>query len=182
MSYLIDAVLNGEERNDLREFIDKLKKCENRYLLKNDILNVFNEFCSEQEHPEKIANNSLLGQLIYYTQEIILEKESLCLIIRPKIATQEAYRLFDDLGIEALTIEELLDVRDRYVNQYHPEEGDVFEIDLQSFYDYSPTIRDPKNIGKGLQFLNRFLSSKLFQDPKQWLEALYNFLRLHKYL
>ncbi|MCZ0902008.1 sucrose synthase, partial [Microcoleus sp. HI-ES] len=49
------------------------------------------------------------------------------------------------------------------------------------FYDYSPTMRDPKNIGKGVQFLNRYLSSKLFQDPRQWQETLFNFLRIHRY-
>ncbi len=30
-----------------------------------------------------------------------------------------------------------------------------------------PTIRDSKNIGKGLEFLNRYLSSKLFQEPQR---------------
>ncbi len=75
----------------------------------------------------------------------------------------------------------MLDLRDRLVNRYHPQEGDVLEIDFQPFYDYSPAIRDPKNIGKGVAFLNRYLSSKLFQDPKQWQDALFNFLRLHRY-
>ncbi|MBD0303596.1 MAG: sucrose synthase, partial [Tolypothrix sp. T3-bin4] len=55
------------------------------------------------------------------------------------------------------------------------------ELDFGPFYDYTPTIRDPKNIGKGVQYLNRYLSSKLFQDPKEWLEGLFNFLRLHHY-
>jgi sucrose synthase len=32
-----------------------------------------------------------------------------------------------------------------------------------------------------VQFLNRYLSSKLFQDPKQWLESLFVFLSLHQY-
>jgi len=30
-------------------------------------------------------------------------------------------------------------------------------------------------------YLNRYLSSKLFQDPRQWLESLFIFLRLHQY-
>jgi sucrose synthase len=122
-----------------------------------------------------------LGKLIYHIQEIILEPESVCLIIRPKIASTEVYRLYSDFRCESLSVEELLDIRDRFVNYYHPEEGNVFEIDFEPFYDYSPTIRDSKNVGKGVQFLNRYLSSKLFQAPRQWLEALYQFLSLHKY-
>ncbi|NES86701.1 MAG: sucrose synthase [Moorea sp. SIO2B7] len=181
MSHLIDAVLNSEEKSSLREFVNHLQASEQRYLLRNDILNVFANFCSSQDNPETCSQSSRLGKLIYYTQEIILEEESICLIVRPKIAKQETYRLLEDLTVESLTVEQLLDIRDRFVNQFHPEEGDVFEIDFKPFYDYSPRIRDPKNIGKGVQFINRFLSSKLFQDPRQWLEALFTFLSLHSY-
>ena len=179
MSYLLEAVLNSHEKSDLREFIHSVQSSEQRYLLRNEILNAFSTFCRQKSADDFSASH--LGKLIDYTQEIILEEDSLCLIIRPKIAHHETYRIFEDLTVETLTPQELLDVRDRFVNHFNPEEGDVLEIDFQPFYDYSPTIRDPKNIGKGLQFLNRFLSSKLFQDPKQWLEALFNFLSLHSY-
>ncbi|MBC6417438.1 MAG: hypothetical protein GDA44_00870 [Prochloron sp. SP5CPC1] len=182
MSNLIDAVLNSEEKNDLREFFNQLQMSERRYLLRNDILNAFGQFCSHGENITENYKSSHLGKLIYYTQEIILEEtNSLCLIIRPKIAKTTAYRIFENLTVESLSIQQLLDIRDRFVNHFNPEEGDVFEIDFQPFYDYSPMIRDPKNIGKGVQFLNRFLSSKLFQDPSEWLDALFNFLILHSY-
>ncbi|MBE9047484.1 sucrose synthase [Pleurocapsales cyanobacterium LEGE 10410] len=181
MSYLIEAILVSEEKNDFREFISELTTLEQQYLLRNDILNFFNLFCQTKSDPEQYYHYSHLGKLIYYTQEIILEQESICLIIRPKIARQEAYRVFEDLNYESMTIQQLLDTRDRFVDRFRPEEGDVFEIDFGPFYDYTPTIRDPKNIGRGVQFLNRYLSSKLFQDPERWLETLYNFLSLHSY-
>ncbi|AFZ44424.1 sucrose synthase [Halothece sp. PCC 7418] len=182
MSELVQAVLESKERTDLRDFIDLLRReGSHRYLLRNDILNAFSTFCEDQGKNPDYAKKSALGRLIYYTQELILEYESLYLIIRPQIARQESYRIVDDLTVEPLTTQELLDVRDRYVNQYHPEEGDVFEIDFQPFYDYSPIIKDSKNIGRGVDFLNRYMSSKLFQDPNQWLTAVYNFLSLHSY-
>jgi sucrose synthase len=182
MSELIQAVLDSEEKNDLRSFISELRQQEKNYLLRNDILNVYSEYCSKLQKPEKFYTSSLLGKLIYYTQEIIQEESSLCLIIRPKIASQEVYRLTEeDLSIEPMTVQELLDLRDRLVNRFHPHEGDLLELDFGPFYDYSPMVRDPKNIGKGVQFLNRYLSSKLFQDSKQWLESLFMFLRLHQY-
>lgn len=181
MSYLIESVLNCEEKNDLRGFMSQLQGLSQRYLLRNDILQAFEEFCQAKENPEQFKQSSRLSKLVYYTQEIILEEDSLCLIIRPKIARSLAYRLLEDLTVEPLSKQELLDKRDRFVDRFHPDEGDVFEIDFGPFYDYSPIIRDAKNIGKGVQFLNRYLSSKLFQDPGQWLEALYNFLKLHNH-
>ncbi|MGC1249237.1 MAG: sucrose synthase, partial [Spirulinaceae cyanobacterium] len=181
MFNLIDAVLDSEEKGDLREFFSELKGLEQHYLLRNEILSAFTDFCLKSQKPESFHNYSRMGKMIYYTQEILLEEESLCIVLRPKIAKQEGYRILGDLTVERLSIEELLDVRDRFVNHFHPEEGNVFEIDFKPFYDYSPTIRDSKNIGKGVTFLNRFLSSKLFQDPRQWLEALFSFLNLHSY-
>ena len=171
----------AEEKNDLRSFISELRHQENRYLLRNDILNAYKEYCSKYQKGEEYYNSSNLGKLIYYTQEIIREDGSIYLISRSKIASQEVYRITEELNVEPLNVQELLDVRDRFVNRYHPNEGDMLELDFQPFYDYTPTIRDPKNIGKGVEFLNRYLSSKLFQDPKQWLESLFDFLRLHKY-
>lgn len=181
MLNLIQDVLESDERSDLRQFASQLRNAESRYLLRNDILTAFSEYCNSRNKPDYFYSSSHLGQLVYYTQEIILENESLYLIIRPKIASQEVFRVLEDLTAESVTVEELLDLRDRIVNRYNPTEGDLLELDFQSFYDYTPTIRDPKNIGKGVEFLNRFLSSKLFQDPRQWLESLYTFLSLHSF-
>jgi len=181
MINLIQDVVDSDEKGDLRQFARQLRTSENRYLLRNDILAAFNEYCISHKKPEYFYRSSHLGQLVYYTQEIILEKETLYLIIRPKIASQEVFRVLEDLTVEPVTVQELLDLRDRLVNHHHPQEGDLLELDFQPFYDYTPTIRDPKNIGKGVRFLNRFLSSKLFQDPREWLESLYKFLSLHQF-
>ncbi|MBD0345817.1 MAG: sucrose synthase, partial [Coleofasciculus sp. Co-bin14] len=181
MLNLIQDVLDSDEKSDLRQFASHLRTSDKKYLLRNDILTAFSDYCTHHNKPGYFYNSSNLGQLVYYTQEIILENESLYLIIRPKIASQEIYRILEDLTVEPVTVQEILDLRDRLVNRHHPNEGDILELDFHPFYDYSPTIRDPKNIGKGVSFLNRFLSSKLFQDPRQWLESLYQFLSVHQY-
>ncbi|MCF4966461.1 sucrose synthase [Nostoc sp. CMAA1605] len=181
MSELIQAILDSEEKSDLRCFVSQLRQKEQNYLLRNDILNEYQEYCNKFDKPETFYTSSHLGKLIYYTQEIIQEDSNLCFIIRAKIASQQVYRLTADLDVEAMTVQDLLDLRDRFVNKFHPQDGDLLELDFGPFYDYTPVIRDPKNIGKGVQFLNRYLSSKLFQDARQWLESLFNFLRLHHY-
>ncbi|MEA5578486.1 sucrose synthase [Anabaena sp. UHCC 0451] len=181
MSELLQTLLDSEEKIDFRSFMSDLRQQEKKYWLRNDIIHVYGEYCGKYEKSEKFCTASNLGKLIYYTQEIIQEETSFCFIIRPKIASQEVYRVTEELDIITMTVQELLDLRDRFVNKFNPQDGDLLELDFGPFYDYSPTIRDPKNIGKGVQFLNRYLSSKIFQDPKQWLESLFNFLRLHHY-
>jgi len=181
MSDLIQAVLHSDEKTNLRQFASLVRAQDQRYLLRNEILTLFTDYCRNYEKSEQFCSTSNLSKLVYYVQEIIVDDVSLCLIIRPRIARQEAYRLLEDLTVEPMSPQDLLDLRDRLVNRFHPQDGDVLEIDFQPFYDYSPTIRDAKNIGKGVEFLNRYLSSKLFQDPSQWQDTLFNFLRLHCY-
>lgn len=181
MSELFQAVLESSEKSDLRSLVSELRQQEKRYLLRNDILNVYDEFCSKYQKLEDFHSSSHLSKLIYYTQEIIQEDTSFCFIIRPKIAGQEIYRLTEELSVEPITVQELLDLRDRLVNRFHPNEGDLLELDFGPFYDYSPVIRDPKNIGKGVQFLNRYLSSRLFGTTQQYLQSLFVFLSLHQY-
>ncbi|WP_445299273.1 sucrose synthase [Microcoleus sp.] len=180
MSELFQAVIASEETTDLRQFVSDLRVLGNKYLLRNDIVNAFAAYCTKYEKPEQFHQSSHLSKLIYYVQEIILEDDSLCILLRPKIAGIEIVRLGHDLRVQQMTVQELLDVRDHFVNQFHPQEGDILELDFGPFYDYSPIIRDPKNIGKGVQFLNRYLSSKLFQDPRQSQETLFNFLGIHR--
>ena len=180
MSELFQAVIASDEKTDLRQFVSDLRVLGNKYLLRNDIVNAFAAYCTKYEKPEQFHQSSHLSKLIYCVQEIILEDDSLCILLRPKIAGIEIVRLGHDLTLQQMTVQELLDARDRFVNHFHPQEGNILELDFGPFYDYSPIIRDPKNIGKGVQFLNRYLSSKLFQDPRPSQETLFNFLGIHR--
>lgn len=180
MAESIYAVIESDERVELQQLVRKLRQQNQQYLLRNDILIGFANYCATLQKSDTYCHQSRLGKLIDHTQEIILEENSVCWIIRPQIARQQAFRLTDDLAVEAMTIQDLLDTRDRLVNRSHPHEGDLLEIDFHPFYDYSPSIRDPKNIGKGVEFLNRYLSSKMM-DSNQWLNALFRFLSLHRY-
>jgi sucrose synthase len=181
MSDLIQAVLNSEEKTNLRQFAGLMRVGDKRYLLRNEIQTAFADYCRDYEKSDRFYTSSRLTKLIDYVQEIIFDEDSLCLVIRPRIATQEAYRLLEDMTYEPISNQELLNLRDRLVNRFRPDEGDILQVDFQPFYDYSPTLRDPKNIGKGVEYLNRYLSSKLFQDPKEWQDSLFNFLRVHRY-
>lgn len=182
MSNLIQNVIDSREKNNLREFTSLLRQSQKRYLLRNDILIAFYKYCDINEDSKDLYSDSELGKLIYSTQEIILQPESLYLVIRPKIATQEAYRLLDDMTLEPIDIQELLNLRDTLVDSNYSQDEEVLKIDFQPLLDSFPSLLDSKKIGNGVDYLNRYLSSKLFDDNcGTWQEALFNFLKLHKY-
>ncbi|MFS8118309.1 MAG: sucrose synthase, partial [Microcoleus sp.] len=113
MSELFQAVIASDEKTDLRQFTSDLRPLGNKYLLRNDIVSAFAAYCTKYEKPEHFHQSSHLSKLIYYVQEIIVEEGSLCVLLRPKIATMEIVRVRDDLTLEPMTVQELLDVRDR---------------------------------------------------------------------
>jgi sucrose synthase len=121
MSELFQAVIASEEKTDLRQFVSDWRVLGNKYLLRNDIVNAFTAYCTKYEKPEQFHQSSHLSKLIYYVQGIILEDHSLCILLRPKIASIEIVRLGDDLRVQQITVQELLNVRDRFVNQFHPQ-------------------------------------------------------------
>ncbi|MBD0389025.1 MAG: sucrose synthase, partial [Nostoc sp. C3-bin3] len=133
MLELIHSIVNSEEHIDLHQFLHQLRWQNKSYLLRNDILDAFNDYCKSLQKPESFRNTSQVSKLIYHTQEIILENETCCLVVRPRIGHQEIFHIAEDLQVEPMSVQELLDLRDRFVNRFHPNEGGIFEIDFHPF-------------------------------------------------
>ncbi|UNC18571.1 hypothetical protein FX990_10265 [Latilactobacillus sakei] len=105
---------------------------------------------------------------------MILEEDSTWFLVRPRIASQQVWRLKSDFtGFDLVTPQVWLDVSDRLVNRY---QSHILEIDLQPFYKGSPKISDSRNIGQGLAFLNHYLCNQLLIDTHYWLEVLFQAL------
>ncbi len=179
MYKLIQTVLESDEKTDLHQLINALSRSGKQYFLRNEILQAFADNC---RHPQQIGhpyNGSSLSQLIHYTHEIILDQENIWLLLRPWIASQQAWRLASDLSSgEQMTPQAFLDVRDRQVNRF---QSHILNLDFSVFDQTFPVIDDPRNIGQGLAFLNHYLCDKLLIEPQYWLEVLFNALHMLKY-
>lgn len=179
MYELIQAVLNSEEKIALRQLVYALSTSGKKYFLRTDIVQAFADYCQQSEKPAYFYHSSSVGKLIHYTHELILEDESTWFVMRPRIGGQEIWRLTANMtNFEQMMPQALLDVRDRLVNRYQPH---ILEIDLRPFYENSPSINDPRNIGQGLAFLNRYLCSQLQTDREYWLEMLFDVLHRVQY-
>lgn len=178
MYELVRAVLNSDEKTALRQLIYALRAAGKLYFLRNEILQAFADYCQQSQKPQYFYHSSSVGKLIHATHEMILEEESIWLIVRPRIASQEVWHLTTDLTkFDLMSPQALLDVRDRLVNSYQPN---ILEIDLSAFYKNSPSVSDPRNIGQGLAFLNRYLCSQVLTDRQYCLDVLFELLhKLH---
>ncbi|MBD2341057.1 sucrose synthase [Calothrix sp. FACHB-156] len=179
MYELVQAALNSDDKSALHHLILALSSTGKRYFLRNEILQAFADYCQQFQRPTYFYHSSSIGQLIHYCHEIILEDDSIWFVVRPRIASQEVWRLTAELTqFELMNSQDLLGVRDRLVNRYQPH---ILDIDLHPFYANSPTISDPRNIGQGLAFLNRYLCSQVLTDPQYCLDVLFEVLHRLNY-
>jgi sucrose synthase len=179
MFELVQAVLRSDEKSDFRELIAKFRSTDRKYLLRNEILQAFEQTCQDLNKPPYFFHSSRLGELIHLVHEVLLENESLWIILRPRIARQVILRVSADLSsVDSMPPEALLDLRDRLVNRY--EQG-ILELDVQPFYDLDLTIQDPRSIGEGLACLHRYLATELGKDPVLWTQSIFEVLQGHQH-
>jgi sucrose synthase len=203
MDKLIQAILTSDDKTALQQLIDTLRRCSmgeasakaeaspcgeasptptptgKRYFLRNEILQVVAAQSTRQQQVGHAFHGSSLSQLLDYTHEIILDGESIWLLLRPWIGTQQAWRLNLDVASGVLmSPQALLDARDRQVDR---SQSQILNLDFSVFDRELPVIDDPRNIGQGLAFLNHYLCDKLLTDPQYWLAAIFKALHTIEY-
>ena len=79
---------------------------------------------------------------------------------------------------EKISVVEYLKAKEQY---RHPLiANDLLTLNFKTFYDKFPSVRESKSIGKGVEYLNRYLSSNMFTQPQKLSQALFDFLFVHK--
>ena len=84
-----------------------------------------------------------------------------------------------DLVLREISASEFLREKERVSRDGARAEAQL-EIDLQPFERGFPRLREIRSIGNGVDYLNRYLSSQLFQEIEKGGHRLYQFLRLHQ--
>ena len=85
----------------------------------------------------------------------------------------------DNLILGEVSTAEFLRAKERML-QNGARTGPQLEIDLKPFERGFPRLREIRSIGQGVEYLNRYLSSRLFQEIDSGGRRLFQFLRLHE--
>ena len=178
---LISTLLTRTDRKDFKEYITLLLDKEKRFFLRNEILLVFHEYCDANNKKECFREKSSLFSFLKQIQELFISDGHIVVVHRHDIAKYRFYLLRPDGAyMEAIDSARYLELKDYHVvgNGRRPTS---FKIDFMPFYDYAPSIKDPRNIGDGIRYLNRYLCSQIFTAPGKWHAILFDFIKLHKY-
>lgn len=159
----------------LRHYI-KLKR---PFLLSSDLWDEFLKFCDVAKQPG--LRNSSFADTIQHAQEAAVQSPWLYLALRPAKGRWLYIRFHvEAMQQEQVSTSEFLAFKEHLVNGAAVEKPWTLEIDLGPFNREFPKLKESRSIGRGVEFLNRRLSSQLFQELGTGARSLLEFLRVHQ--
>lgn len=182
MKNRLPELIDEREHKDFKDFVFIVTNRESRYLLRNDIQLTFREIARRKEMDDTAIRESSMARFLDRVHEMFIVEDSILILHRYDIAKYRFYRM--SAGgefVEEIDVGEYLKYKDIYV--MGPREARMkppLRIDFMPFHDYSPTMRDPRHIGAGIRYLNKHLSSSLFQNPERWGRKLFEFMQIHR--
>ncbi len=164
-----------EYKKEFINFITVLSKQDKKLLVVGEIINLYNSYKISREDL-----NEDFEEIVSLLQEVVIHNSIIYLDARIKIGYSKFYLVnTNEQIIEQISIIHYLKSKERFVNPKIDE--DFLTLNFKPFYDNYPSVRDEKSIGSGVDYLNKFLSSKMFNNIEKWKEVLLNFAKLHKH-
>ena len=165
-------------RDEVDRLIRQLIALEKPFLLWSDLFDYFNAFQSSTAGSD--LADSPLAQLFETAQEATVDAPWIYFALRPRIGEWHFIRLHvEALSLEEISPTEFLRHKERFVDTAEGEGDWTLEIDLTPFERGFPKLKESRSIGRGVEFLNRHLSSRLFDELGRGDKRLLAFLQVH---
>jgi sucrose synthase len=175
--------LNGYLREDparAHGLLHRLLSEKRQFLLRSDLQDILQEFCAEEE--AVLSEFSPLIQAFSWAHEAALGSNCIYVALRPQRARWAYLRIhLETLAAEAVSVGEFLAFKERLVDGPQSDDRWILEVDLEPFSREFPKLHESTSIGRGVEFLNRRLSGRLFDREGKGQKLLLNFLRVHCY-
>jgi len=165
-------------RSECHGILRRLTERDRRFLRRGEILDLLDAYGADAS-PDFAG--SPVESCLRSTQEAVVHGAMLYLATRPSIARWEFFQFdAEKVEVEELTVTGYLKAKERIVNGGDPFDWSP-EIDLAPFGPHFPRRRETRSIGRGVEFLNRHLSSQLFLETGVGDRLLFDFLKVHAY-
>ena len=166
-----------EHRDVVYLLLRRYRELEKRFLLRTDLIETLEEFCAEE--PGTVLKQTPLYRLLRAGHEAFFRNSSMLLDVRPRVGHRQFWQ-FDcqDMLVSSISVAQFLRAKERIINPA-ANGTPALEVDLKPFERGFPRLKDKRSIGHGVEYLNRYLSNRLFQDLSNGGQRLFEFLRLH---
>lgn len=169
-----------EERNTAHLSLHQLQDLGKPLLLRGEMQDVF-AWLRKTTGAESLTG-SPLDRMLQATQEAVIDADWFYFALRIRVGRWAYLKLNSNLmSVEEIPVCDFLHVKERLVDNQPESTEDILEIDLEPFLRGFPKMHETRSIGRGVEFLNRRLSSQLFEDSGKGNRLLLDFLRVHRY-
>ena len=169
-----------QERSQAHRVWHHLLGMNRAFLLRSDVQDALLKLCAPPEGDS--LRNSPLVKLLGRVQEAAVDAPWIYLALRVRVGRWEYLRLhLDTMSMERINVSSFLYFKENLANGGHDPWSWELEIDLAPFSREFPKMHEARSIGRGVEFLNRRLSSTLFDDLGKGDKRLLDFLRVHSY-
>lgn len=149
------------------------------FLLRSEIWDLYSAQC--EVCPDSTLRSPAVEKLFHEVQEAALRAPWIYFAIRPNVARWEYVRVHtESADVQAIDVNEFLRFKETLVCGSSDNDQWILEFDLQPFNRDFLKLKESRSIGRGVEFLNRRLSSQLFQDGVG-NKRLVEFLTVHQY-
>lgn len=166
------------ERLFLYAFFKRLRESGRTFLLQSDIHDLIEE--ADKAVAAEPDPASPLRKVLGTAMNAAFNDPWLAVETRPAIGRWACGRFhLDQLSYERISTSELMRFRETLIDGHDAHAELAIEYDGAAFLNDVPLMKDRRHIGRGVEYLNRTLSNRLFTDPDKRLATLHDFLRLH---
>ncbi len=168
----------SKHRESADQLIRRYLALDNPLLLRDELVALVEEFCNTEEGRSLVG--SRLYEILCASQEAVVREGAIRFAVRWSVARWSYVELrTEELVLREISAADFLSAKEGLLqNGRNPEPQ--LEIDLKPFERGFPRLREIRSIGQGVEYLNRHLSSRLFQEIDSGGRRLYQFLRLHQ--
>ncbi|KAJ0966792.1 hypothetical protein J5N97_023709 [Dioscorea zingiberensis] len=159
-----------------------MKRCFSSYVSKGKRLMKNKQLMAELEKSmdDKVEKARLmegfLGYIICSTQEAVVLPPFVAFAVRPHPGIWEFVKVHsEDLSVEGITSSEYLKFKETIFDETWANDENALEVDFGAFDIATPQLALPSSIGSGLQFMTRFLASKI-HDHSESMKPLLDYL------
>jgi len=169
-----------QERKEVHRVLHHLQGLERTFLLRSDVQDAFADLCAEPGGAG--LQRTPLGKLLGWVEEAAVDAAWVYIALRVRVGRWAYVRIhFETMLPERISVSLFLKFKERLVSGVQVSNAWPLEIDLGPFSREFPKMHESRSIGRGVEFLNRRLSSRLFEDLGKGDKRLLDFLSVHNY-
>ena len=178
MIQALQDVLNAH-REPVYLLFRRLKAMDRHFLLRSDLVHAYDQFCDMEVGAPLL--DTKLSSIMRHAQEAVVDEPFISLAVRERVGRWQYLQInTEEMHCRDLTVSEYLDIKERIAAGIPQGDRYVLEVDLSPFERGFPKLKDTRSIGRGVEFLNRHLSGRLFMDGGRGQKLLFDFLQLHQ--